>query len=205
MEKILLVGFGGHARSMIDCIEVQKVYEIAGYTDLKDRGEYRGVGYLGTDSELEKIYAEGIHKAALSLFLNGRNDLRRGLYKKMKKIGYSFPVIIDPSAVLAKDVVIGEGSYIAKRAVINSATEIGEMCIINTGAIIEHDNKTLDFCHISVGAVLCGGVKVGSGSFIGANATVLPGLKIGNESIVGAGSTVLRDVEDGTKVYGIVH
>lgn len=34
MENILLVGYGGHAKSIADCIERQGIYKIAGYTDI---------------------------------------------------------------------------------------------------------------------------------------------------------------------------
>ncbi|WP_156032724.1 hypothetical protein [Selenomonas sp. FC4001] len=35
MEDIVLVGFGGHAKSVADCIEREGKYHIAGYTDVK--------------------------------------------------------------------------------------------------------------------------------------------------------------------------
>ena len=35
MEKIVLVGYGGHARSVIDSIEQSKLYKIEGYTDIQ--------------------------------------------------------------------------------------------------------------------------------------------------------------------------
>ena len=34
-EKIVLIGFGGHAKSVIDSIEASGEYKIAGYTDIK--------------------------------------------------------------------------------------------------------------------------------------------------------------------------
>jgi len=34
MENIILAGYGGHARSVADCIERQGKFNIIGYTDL---------------------------------------------------------------------------------------------------------------------------------------------------------------------------
>ena len=34
MEDIIIVGYGGHAKSVADVIERQKQYKIAGYTDV---------------------------------------------------------------------------------------------------------------------------------------------------------------------------
>lgn len=83
------------------------------------------------------------------------------------------PNIVDPSAVIADDAVMGEGIFVGKRAVVNAAAHIGDLCIINTGAIVEHDCDVGNYSHISVGSVLCGGVRVGQRTLIGANATVI--------------------------------
>lgn len=54
MEDIILVGFGGHGKSVADCIEREKRFRIAGYTDNKE--QLCGYPYLGTDQELFCIY-----------------------------------------------------------------------------------------------------------------------------------------------------
>lgn len=48
MEDIVLVGFGGHAKSMDDCIERDGKFHIIGYTDIE---EYVSrYNYFGTDA-----------------------------------------------------------------------------------------------------------------------------------------------------------
>ena len=42
MEDIILVGFGGHAKSVINSIEKAGQYIIIGYTDMEPNKEYRG-------------------------------------------------------------------------------------------------------------------------------------------------------------------
>ena len=165
VKEIVLVGFGGHAKSVIDSIEGMKAYKIAGYVDCADMPDYKG-------------------------YTRSRNQL----YEYMKKIGYRFPVIVDQSAIIASDAVIQEGTYIGKRAVINADARIGRMCIINTGAIIEHECVVGDFSHVAVGANLCGQCVVGENTFIGAGATVIQQRQIGNEAIVGAGCTIKRNI-----------
>ena len=84
----------------------------------------------------------------------GEDDIREGVYDRLKQIGYRIPIIADPSAIMADGIQIGEGTFIGKRAVVNSNAKIGKMCIINTGAIVEHDNDIGDFSHIAVGGTL---------------------------------------------------
>lgn len=204
MEELVLVGFGGHAKSIVDSIEAAGIYHIAGYTDPKSRCEYHGYKCLGTDDDLASLFKHGIQNAVVSVGYLGKGNLRNHLYEKLKQIGYQFPVIMDPSAVVGKDVKIGEGTYIGKRVVLNAGAQIGKMSIINTGAIVEHESKVGEFTHIAVSSVLCGNVSVGRKCLIGAGTVVIQGIEIADESVVGAGSIVLGDVKRAETVYGIV-
>lgn len=186
VKDIILVGYGGHAKSISDCIERKNEYRIVGYTDLERvESKYR---YLGDDGVLRKYYNDGITNAAVCVGYLGKGDLRERLYRTLKMIGFDLPSIIDPSAIVSSSALVGEGTFIGKRVVVNADAIIGKMAIINTGAIVEHECKIGDFTHVAVGAVLCGQVTVGKASLIGANATILQCKEIGDSSIIPAGS-----------------
>ena len=202
MDKVVVLGYGGHAKSVIDSIETTGKYEIIGYTDVEDKNA-EGITYLGTDRKLEDIYNSGVRCAIFGVGYMGRSKIRDALYEKVNKIGFNLPCIIDPSAIIARDVLIGKGTFIGKRVVINAGASIGEMCILNTGCIVEHENVIAGFVHVAVGATLCGDVKVGSHSLIGANATIIQGVHIGSNVIIGAGSVVIKDIEDNKRVAGV--
>ena len=176
MENILLVGYGGHAKSIGDCIERQGIYKIAGYTDIIQReSDYE---YLGTDERLQEYYERG--------------EIREKLYKKLKCIGYELPVICDPSSIISSTAYIGEGTFIGKNAIINAEAYVGNACIINTKALVEHECKVKEFSHIAVAAVLCGQVQVGRAVLVGANATVIQCMDIPDRSIIPAGVVVRK-------------
>lgn len=200
MEKILVIGNGGHAKSLLDVIEREKKYIISGMvvnTATEEVGEYP---IIGNDDDLDSLFQCGIKNAAIGIGYLGKSNLRERMYVKLKKIGFDLPVLCDPSAIVAKHVTIGEGSFIGKGVIINSSVTIGKMCIINSGCIIEHDCIIDDFSHISVSSVLCGGVNIGKASFIGANATVVQMKTIGQRCIIGAGAVVKRNLEDASMV-----
>ena len=202
-ERIVILGFGGHAKSLADSILKDGKYHIAGYTDTHDcKSRFK---YLGTDDQLIDIYKQGIDKAVLGVGFMGHSGVRDKLVNIAKSIGFEFPVIIDPSAMVANDAVVGEGTFVGKGVVINAESRIGNFCIVNTGAIVEHENIIGDYSHVAVGAILCGNVSVGHHSLIGAGTTVIQGKMIGDNCIVGANSTVLANVEDNVKCYGIVN
>ena len=76
MEDIIIVGFGGHAKSIADSIERMGKYHILGYTDTEERtSKYN---YLGTDDSLEELFRIGVRYAAVGVGYLGKAD---GLYR----------------------------------------------------------------------------------------------------------------------------
>lgn len=197
-EQIVILGCGGHAKSVVDTVEATGIFEIAGFVDhtYDEKFEYRGYRMLGCDDDLQKIYSAGIRNACVGIGFLGKGRVRNQLYAQLKQIGFLLPAIIDSTAVVAGDVEIGEGAFVGKNAMINADAEIGKMTIINTGAIIEHDCRIDDFCHVSVGSVVCGAVHMGENTFVGANATVIQGIEIGEGALIGAGTVVSKNVKD---------
>lgn len=191
-EKIVLCGCGGHAKSVLDALEAMNIYEIEGFIDRSENKdwEYRGYRVVGTDDDLNTLYQKGIHNAFVCIGYLGKGDVRERLYKQLKEIGFTLPVVVDPTAIIASDVRLDEGTFIGKKVVVNSNAVIGKMVILNTAAIVEHDCIIDDFCHIAVAAIICGGCRIGKWVFIGANATIIQSIDIGEHINIRAGSII---------------
>lgn len=204
MEQLLMLGFGGHAKSMLDTIWQANKYHVLGALDCKEKVglAYNACKVIGTDELLEKYYKQGIKNVVIGIGYMGEENVRARLYEKVKRIGFYVPAIVDQTAIIAKDVRIGEGAYIGKGAIVNADTDIGEMSIINTGAQVDHECIVGGFSHVAVGAVLAGNVVVNSHSFVGAGSVIREGIKVGCNAIIGAGSVVIRDIENNCKVVG---
>ena len=194
MKKLVLLGAGGHCASVLDVVlQGQEFADIAILDKPEKAGQnVMGVPVIGTDEELLNLYNRGFRYAFVTAGSIKSTDLRRRLYGMAAQAGYDFINVIDRTAILARNVRLGNGIFIGKRAVINSGTVIENQTIINTGAIIEHDCFVGLFSHVSVGTVLCGGVKIGKDCFIGANATVTQGQEIPDKTIIGAGEVIRR-------------
>ncbi len=204
MVKVVLLGSGGHSKSVVDSIEQSGQYKIAGFLEVTEKQQfsYRGHRVIGQDSYMQELYRQGVHHAVITIGFMGGETVRNALYHQLKEIGFQLPVIIDPSAVIAKDAIFGEGTFIGKRAVVNANARIEKMCIINSGAIIEHDSFVGEFSHIAVGATICGEARIGNYTLVGANATVIQERVVGSKVVIGAGSVVIRDVLDNWRVAG---
>lgn len=172
MEDILLVGGGGHCKSVIDVIELEAKYNIVGIIDKEELIGKNILGYkvIGSDNDLKKLF-ETYKFALVTVGQIRSNTLKVKLFKTLKNIGYKTPTIISPLAYVSKHSTIGSGTCIMHYACINADVTIGENCIINSKALIEHDALIENNCHISTGAIINGGVKVKINTFIGSNAT----------------------------------
>ncbi|WP_408072043.1 acetyltransferase [Butyrivibrio sp. JL13D10] len=205
MDKIVFIGGGGHCKSVIDAALRSKQFTKIYITDaeLEAGTKILGCEVVGPDDKLPELFKEGITKAFITVGFIKPNDLRSRLYDMAKKMGFSFPDIVDPSAVVSDFAQLGSGVFVGKNAVINAGAIIGNNAIINTGAIVEHDCVVGEGAHIAIGAKLCGECKVGAGTLIGAGATVLQGIEIGDNAVIGAGAVVTRNVGSSCTSVGI--
>ncbi|NQY94710.1 MAG: NeuD/PglB/VioB family sugar acetyltransferase [Campylobacteraceae bacterium] len=188
-EKILLIGGGGHCKSVIDVIESQNRFEIAGIVDKKELLGQKVLGYeiIASDDELEELI--NTYKYAVIAVGQLQNvDTRICLFEKLKKIGFELPVIVSSLAYVSQHAKIEEGSVIMHDVLINAGALIKENCIINSKALIEHDAIINENCHISTGAIINGGVIVEKNCFVGSNVVTKQYITIKENSFIKAGT-----------------
>ena len=205
-KEIYICGAGGHGISVYELITSLGQYDVKGFLD-----DTLPIGtevvddicvsdtFLPSDefkSSNSKIIAIGIADYT-SLFK------RRELMIQLEKRDFIFPKLIHSSALIGKNVEIGEGVQIHAGAIIRANSKIGNWSVINTGSIVEHGTVIGVNNSISPGSVLCGNVQTGDSVFLGANSTVLPGLHVGSRVVVGAGSVVTRELSSDSVYSGI--
>ena len=206
MKKIVLIGGGGHCKSVLDTIKRLNSYDEIVISDSKFPANKKvlDIDIICNDEMLSDLKKIGFDEAFITVGNINDTSMRQNLYKKASDLGFVFPNIIDPSAVVSDYAVLENGIFIGKGAVVNADAHIEKMAIINTNAIIEHECIVGKYAHIATGAVLCGNVSVGDYSFIGAGTTIIQGISIGVHSVLGAGSIVLQNVKEWETVKGLV-
>ncbi len=202
-EKILLIGGGGHCKSCIDVIEQAGRFEIAGIIERPTRSEddyASGYPVLGTDDDLPQL-RKCFEYAHITVGQIKTPDTRIRLYALLKKMAFSLPSIVAPTACVSRHAMIAEGSIIMHQAIVNAGARVGRNCIINTKALIEHDAVIGDHCHIATSAVINGGVRVGARTFFGSSAVSREYIKIGEDVVVGCGTRIIKNVPSGVTVF----
>jgi sugar O-acyltransferase (sialic acid O-acetyltransferase NeuD family) len=204
ISGVLVVGSSGHARVLVDIIEVAGTYKILGLLDdSKPKGSIElGYPILGTVSDLFEIARK--HNPSGFIVAIGDNWNRALVTAKITQMAPALRAItaVHPSAHVARTARIGEGTAVMAGAVINSAASIGRYCIVNTRAAVDHDARLEDYASVGPGATLAGNVHVGAYSAICLQACVSEKVSIGSHTVVGAGSVVLRDLPGEVLAYG---
>jgi UDP-perosamine 4-acetyltransferase len=200
--RCVILGGGGHARVVIDCLRLAGVVEPLMILDHDSNlwgTNVDDVPVMGGDEMLPQLRAEGVEYFAVGIGQGPRARLfTAGLAAGLRPV-----TAIHPRAIVSSRTSIGQGSQIFAAAVVNAGASIGENVIVNTGAIIEHDCALASHVHVASGACLAGGVIVEEGAFVGAGSTIKQCLQIGAGAIVGAGAVVTKSVPPKTTVTGI--
>ena len=189
--KIVLIGGGGHCKSVIDVIEQEGQFEITGIVDKPEflGSDILGYSVIGNDSDLGNL-AKKYQYALITVGQIESPDLRILLFDMALLAGFNLPNIISPRAYISKHATLGQGTLVMHDALVNASVSIGKNCIINNKALIEHDSIIEDFCHISTNAVINGGVIVRQGSFVGSGVITKQYIEIKTNSFIKAGSIV---------------
>ena len=176
-KPLILVGGGGHCKSVIDVAE-SAGYTILGILDRPEEVVKRVLGYevIGTDDEMAKYKDQAEFVVTVGQIKSP--DLRIKLHQMLDEAGCKLATIIAPTAHVSRYATVGEGTVVMHQAVVNADAKIGRGCIINTFANIEHDVEIGDYCHISTGAMVNGGAQIAEGTFVGSQSVVNPMVKI---------------------------
>ncbi|MCQ6558981.1 acetyltransferase [Paenibacillus mendelii] len=197
MEEIVIIGSGGHAKVVIDCVEQSKQHMIIGLIDEHKPPGTHVYGY-------EVLGGLDTLRASSGIVAIGDNWIRSLMVDRIMQLNpqFRFMTSVHPSASIARGVTIGEGTVVMAGAIINSDTEIGKHCILNTKSSVDHDSRIGDFAALAPNATTGGQVRMGQYSVLSLGAQVIHAIEIGEHSVIGAGSTVLTSIASNAVAYG---
>ena len=195
MKPLILVGGGGHCKSVIEAAE-STGYSILGVLDMPEDVGKRilSTNVIGTDDDIPAYVDKAEFVITVGFIKNPA--IRIKLYNKVKEAGGKLATIVASTAYVSEYAEIGEGTVVMHNAFVNAGAKVGNNVILNTFTNIEHDAVIGDQCHISTGAMVNGECKVGKNCFIGSQSVLANCITVGDDIIVGAGSFVRKSIAE---------
>lgn len=201
MERIAVVGGGGHAKAVLDALLTGGAFEVVAVV-VQEAGAVEELLGVPLAAE-EALPCLRVRALAMGVGSVGDISVRERLFERLRAEGFEFPAIIHPSAAVSPNAEVADGVYVGPNATVCAGARLGFGCIVNSGAVVDHDCEIGELAHIAPGAALSGGVRIGRGSHVGTGASVAQLLTIGEGSIVGVGSAVVDDVPDRVVAAGV--
>jgi len=196
-KPIVVVGGGGHGKVIMHVLSRMPQFHPLGYVDPRNGGPLLGFPHLGGDDALPPLAEQfpGIC-AVIGVGKVQAASQRMQIMGRLKELGFVLPVIVAPTAMVARTVMLGEGTVVMDGVVIQPDCVVGKIGIINSRACVDHDCYLGDEVHVGPGAMLSGAVKINDGCMIGIGACVTQGVRITKNCTVGAGAAVVGDLTE---------
>lgn len=186
---MLILGFGGHARSVADVALAKGVTELC-FIDVNAKP-----GETFLSFPVKPVLDFNLPPGWVVMPAAGDNRRRLEQHDWIAERGLQIGKLIAPSATIGVGAEIGDGCFVAHHAHIGPMASVGAGCIINTGAIVEHECTIGAFTHVSIGASVAGRTRIGDRCFLGAGSTVIDGLDVVHDITLGAGACATRNLD----------
>lgn len=188
VSRLLIVGAGGHGRSVAEAVLAAGIYELVGFVDdaapsVAQVGSYP---VLGNTRDLES-YRKLADVAVVAI---GNNGLREDLSKKLIAVGFQLASVIHPRAIMSPSAVLGPGCAIMAGAIIGTMARLGCGAIVNCGAVVDHDALVHDYGHLGVNACMSGESELGRGAWMQAGTALGYGVKVADGAVLLAGTAL---------------
>jgi sugar O-acyltransferase (sialic acid O-acetyltransferase NeuD family) len=178
MKKVL-IGNGGHAREVMAQMEVN----LLRFVDDQ---------YVDEHTLPLSQFDPKKHIAMVAVAdSRDRYDIVQRLPKETQ-----FFTFIHPTALLMKDIKIGEGSFIGAYSILTTNIKIGKHAILNRGNHIGHDCQIGNYFSAMPGAIVSGNVKIYDLVYMGNNSSIREKLSIHSLTTIGMNSAVVKHIEE---------
>lgn len=187
-RRLLIVGAGGHGRSVAEAAMAIGIYEVAGFVDDAADGVAPILTFplLGTTADLSAYRMHG----DFAIVAIGNNLLRETLCNQLLAAGFELVTVVHPRAIVSPSAVIGHGSAIMAGAIVGTEARLGCGVIINCGAVVDHDVQVQDFGHLGVNACMAGGSVLGRHAWMQAGSALGYGVRVADNAVLAPGTAL---------------
>ena len=180
--RLLIVGAGGHGRSLAEAAMLSGQFEVVGFLDdsLSTADKVLGVPVLGSVSSMAS------HRSATdqAIVAIGNNAVREQVMQQLVEANFEPGVVIHPRAFVSPSAVIGQGAAVMVGAIVGTEARLGIGAIVNSGAVVDHHAIVEDYGHLGVNACMAGGSLLGRSAWMQAGCALGYGVKLAARDVL---------------------
>jgi len=165
-HRWLILGSGGHGRSVADAIRAQGDAVVGFLDDSRPADELvAGVPVLGPLRlawDVKTLLSpEGAPFADRCVVAIGNPVLRQRWQQVLEDAGAPVGVVVHPRACVSPSAQLSPGCVVLAGAVINADARLERGVLVNSGAVVDHDAICGVFSQLVVNAAMAGGSRLG--------------------------------------------
>ncbi|MBX3611680.1 MAG: acetyltransferase [Hydrogenophaga sp.] len=168
---LVIVGAGGHGRSVLELVRQLGAYIPAGFLDdtLEPGTEIMGMPVLGSTAVLADLPAKGIADIHVAI---GHNSTRQALLTRAGSAGLRCATLVHPRAFIAPSATVGSGCAVMAMASVGTEAVLADGAIVNMGAVVDHHARVGPCGHLGANATMAGGTSIGARAWMQAGSAI---------------------------------
>ena len=184
-KRVIVIGAGGHGRSVAEAILLLGRDELVGFVDdgADPNAKVWTYPILGRTDSLHTLRA----LADTVVVAIGNNAVREKLHSRVRDGGFELLNVIHPAAFVSPTATLGAGCAVMAGAVVGTEAKLGEGVIVNCGATVDHHCRVDAFGHLGVNACMAGGSVLGHRARMQAGSALGYGVQVERDAVLAPG------------------
>ncbi len=158
MKKLIVIGNGSYARMMKRYIELTDFGQTAAYaveSAFIQEQEMDGLPVVPIE-QLKESHSPIEYSLIMGIGYTKMSKVRKENFERCKTLGFHFENYIHPTALIEKNVMLGEGNNILEGVILEEGVVLGNANLLFGGSLIAHETTVGDYNTFSVKAVAAG-------------------------------------------------
>jgi sugar O-acyltransferase (sialic acid O-acetyltransferase NeuD family) len=184
--RLLIVGAGGHGRSVAEAVLMSAEFDLVGFLDdgaFASGGNVWGFPVLGPATDFA---AHAMH-ASHAVVAIGNNALRQKLCTQLQAAGFELARVVHPRAIVSPRAQLGAGVVVMAGAIVGTEAVLGQGAIVNCGGVVDHHAQVHDFGHLGVNACMAGVSVLGALAWMQAGSAIGFGVQLAAGTVLQPG------------------
>lgn len=196
MRNLVIVGNGSYSSMMkryIELTDFGRVQAFAVDAEFIREEVLDGVPVLSF-AQFQETFAQDKVELIMGIGYSQMGQIRKNIFEKCKTWNYRFANYIHPTAIIEKNVEMGEGNNILEGVILEESVRLGNANLLFGGCMIAHETVAGSYNTFSVKSVVAGCSKIGNNCFLGAASAVRDHIALEDYVLIGATAYAFRDM-----------